>query len=122
MSAPATRITTRGRHRWYRFVYRTVYRLGLIVWERRVPPADLVELVEGAARLSAGRALDIGCGTGTDSIYLARHGWEVTSVDMVPKALAIARRRAAAAGVSPRFVQGDPTPLPDPGPGPGHPP
>ena len=45
-----------------------------------------------------GRALDLGCGTGTDSIYLAQQGWHVTGIDMVPEALAIARRHAAGAG------------------------
>jgi SAM-dependent methyltransferase len=95
--------------RWYGFVYRTAYLLGLKVWDRGVPTADLVDLVEGAS--APGRALDFGCGTGTDSIYLAQHGWDVTGVDMVPKALAIARRKAAAGGVSPRLVQGDVTRL-----------
>lgn len=99
------------RFRWYRFVYATFYRLGLTVWERKSPPADLVALVEGPSPLPAGRALDIGSGTGGDSIYLARRDWEVTGVDMVPRALAIARRRAAAAGVSVRFLQGDATRL-----------
>jgi SAM-dependent methyltransferase len=99
--------------RWYGVVYRTAYLLGLTVWDRGVPTSDLVELVAGASPSSPGRALDIGCGTGTDSIYLAEHGWEVTGVDMVPKALAIARRKAAAAGVSPRFVEGDVTRLRD---------
>jgi len=107
-----TNATANG-FRWYRFVYRTCYRLGLTIWERRVPPTDLVELVEGTASLPPGRALDIGCGTGTDSVYLARHGWDVTGVDMVPRALGAARRRAAAAGVSPRYVEGDATRLPD---------
>jgi SAM-dependent methyltransferase len=97
--------------RWYGFVYRTAYLLGLKVWDRGVPTADLVELVEGAS--APGRALDLGCGTGTDSIYLARHGWDVTGVDMVPKALAIAHRKATAAGVSPHFVEGDVTRLRD---------
>jgi SAM-dependent methyltransferase len=103
-------MTFRAERRWYRFVYRTAYRLGLTIWERSAPPADLVDLVE---RSEPGRALDLGCGTGTDSVYLAEHGWDVTGVDMVPKALTIARRRAAAAGVSPRFVTGDVTRLPD---------
>lgn len=100
-----------SRFRWYRFVYATIYRLGLIVWERKSRPSDLVELVEGRSALPAGRALDIGCGTGGDSIYLAGRGWEVTGVDMVTRALAIARRRAAAAGVSVRFLHGDATRL-----------
>jgi SAM-dependent methyltransferase len=104
--------------RWYGFVYRTAYLLGLRVWDRGMPTADLVELVEGAS--APGRALDLGCGTGTDSVYLAQHGWDVTGVDMVPRALAIARRKAVAASVSPRFVKGDVTRLRDFGVGDGY--
>ncbi|MGB9302869.1 MAG: class I SAM-dependent methyltransferase, partial [Mycobacterium sp.] len=83
-------LTTDGL-RWYQVVYRLIYRLGLIIWRRDTPPAELVALVEGPTALPAGRALDLGCGTGTDTIYLATHGWDVTGVDMVPKALDIAR-------------------------------
>jgi SAM-dependent methyltransferase len=99
--------------RWYQLVYRPAYRLGLIVWQRASPPADLVALIEGPARLETGRALDIGCGTGTDTVYLATHGWQVTGVDMVRQALTTARRKATAAGVAPRFVEGDVTRLHD---------
>jgi ubiquinone/menaquinone biosynthesis C-methylase UbiE len=106
--------------RWYQLVYRLAYRLGLIVWQRATPSTDLVALIEGPAALKPGRALDIGCGTGTDSIYLATHGWEVTAVDMVSKALTAARRKATAAGVTPRFVQGDVTRLGDLGVGDGY--
>lgn len=106
--------------RWYRVVYRLAYRLGLTVWQRPTPPHELVALVEGPSALSPGQALDLGCGTGTDTIYLATHGWDVTAVDMVPKALAIARRNAAAAGVAPRFIEGDVTHLPDLGVGEGY--
>jgi SAM-dependent methyltransferase len=109
-----------GRPRWYALVYRAVYLLGLRVWDRARPLRDLVELIEGESAPAPGRALDLGCGTGTDSVYLARRGWEVIGVDMVPRALAIARRRAAAAGVSPRFLRGDVTRLPELGVGPGH--
>jgi SAM-dependent methyltransferase len=101
-------------------VYRLFYRLGVIVWQRPAPPADLVELVEGPAALPPGRALDLGCGTGTDTIYLAGHGWQVTAIDMVAKAVAVARRKAAAAGVAPRFVEGDVTRLRDLGIGGGY--
>jgi SAM-dependent methyltransferase len=79
--------------RWYGFVYRTAYLLGLKVWDRDVPLADLVQLVEGAS--ASGRALDLGCGTGTDSIYLAQHDWVVTGVDMVPQG---SRHRAPQGG------------------------
>jgi SAM-dependent methyltransferase len=106
--------------RWYRVVYRLAYRLGLTVWQRPTPPADLVTLVEGPSALPPGRALDLGCGTGTDTIYLATHGWDVTAIDMVPKALAAARRNATAAGVAPRFIEGDVTRLHDLGVGDGY--
>src|SRR5258708_29311804 len=112
--------TKRNGLRWYGLVYRAAYRLGLTVWERRVPPTDLVALVEAPGAPPPGRALDIGCGTGTDSVYLAEHGWEVTGVDMVPRALAAARRRAAGAGVSPRYVEGDVTRLRELGVGEGY--
>lgn len=108
------------RLRWYRVVYWLAYRLGLAVWRRPAPPADLVALVEGPSALPAGRALDLGCGTGTDAIYLAIHGWDITGVDAVPKALATARRDASAAGVAPRFVQGDVTRLHELGVGEGY--
>lgn len=108
------------RLRWYRVVYWLAYRLGLTVWRRPSPPDDLVAVVEGPSALPAGRALDLGCGTGTDTIYLAAHGWDVTGIDAVPKALAIARRDATAAGVAPRLVQGDVTRLPDLGVGSGY--
>jgi SAM-dependent methyltransferase len=95
--------------RWYSLVYRAFYLVRLPIWERRKPPSDLIQLVDGPDALAPGRALDLGCGTGTDSIYLAQHGWEVTGLDMVPEALAIARHNAAAAGVDLHFVQGDVT-------------
>lgn len=109
---PSTPAGRRSQVRWYQLVYRFLYRSRLIIWQRPKPPSDLVKLVEGPAALPAGRALDLGCGTGTDTIYLASHGWQVTGVDLVPRALAIAERRAKTAGVSARFVAGDVTQLP----------
>lgn len=100
-------------HRWYHLVYRAFYLSRLRIWERSVPPTDLIDLVEGPEALAPARALDLGCGTGPDSIYLAQHGWDVIGVDMVPEALAAARRNAAAKGVRARFIQGDVTRLRD---------
>jgi hypothetical protein len=60
--------------RWYQLVYWLIYWLRLIVWNRARPPAELVVLVDGPSPLPAGHALDLGCGTGTDTIYLATHG------------------------------------------------
>ncbi|MET0994395.1 MAG: class I SAM-dependent methyltransferase, partial [Mycobacterium sp.] len=73
----------------------------------------LVELVEGPNRLTPGRALDLGCGTGRNAIYLARHGWETTGVEMAGYAVELAGRTAAAEAVTVRFIQGDVTRLSD---------
>jgi SAM-dependent methyltransferase len=64
----------------------------------------------------AGRALDLGCGTGTNVVYLAKHGWEAVGVDFVGRAIDKARRRARDAGVACTFVVGDATRLAMPGP------
>lgn len=52
--------------------------------------------------LTPGRALDAGCGIGTEVLALAATGWEVTGVDLSERAIATARERAAAAGASER--------------------
>src|SRR5438270_12816653 len=91
--------------------FRAAYLLGFKPWDSGVPPPELVAVVEGPERLSPGKALDIGCGTGTNSIYMQQHGWEATGVDFVPRAVDAARRKASAAGVSPRLIVGDVTRL-----------
>ena len=101
-------------------VYELMYLVGFKPWDTGVPPPQLTAVVEGPPPAPPGRALDLGCGTGTNAIYLARHGWEVTAIDMVGRPLRAARRRAAAAGVAPRFIRGDVTRLPELGVGGGH--
>lgn len=91
--------------------YRIMYRLGFTPWDDGAIPSQLSQLVEGPDALPAGRALDLGCGTGTQAIYLAQHGWQVTGVDAVAHPLEQARQKASAAGVKPRWVQGDITNL-----------
>ena len=59
-----TRRRDAGTMRWYQVAYRSLYRLGLIFWQRPAPPPDLVALIEGPSPLPPGRALDLGCGTG----------------------------------------------------------
>src|SRR5438477_6219122 len=76
----------RGRLMPGRVLYDTLYRLGRAPWEIG-PRHELVDLVE-AGRLTPGRTLDLGCGTGTNAVYLAEHGFDVTGVDFSPVALA----------------------------------
>ena len=95
-----------------RMLYRLTYRFGKPRWDTGVPLPELEQLVQGRA---PGRALDLGCGTGADVVYLARHRWHTTGVDFAPEAIAAARKRAAAAGVSAAFVHGDASRLADAG-------
>jgi SAM-dependent methyltransferase len=89
------------------FRYRLLYRVGFTPWDQDHVPAELSALVEGPTAFAPGRALDVGCGTGTQAVCLAEHGWQVTGVDAVERALARARRRAEEKGVEVRWVIGD---------------
>ena len=92
-----------------RLLFDALYRLGRPPWDTP-PPDELRHAIEGPDALSPGHALDVGCGTGTNAIYLARHGWQVTGVDF--SSAAIDKARDKAAGVSgPQFMRGDATRL-----------
>jgi 2-polyprenyl-3-methyl-5-hydroxy-6-metoxy-1,4-benzoquinol methylase len=56
--------------------------------------------------LAGSRVLDVGCGMGENAILLALAGAEVTGVDVSPRSIEVAERRARATGlpVTPRFV------------------
>ena len=97
-----------------------MYALGFTPWDTGTVPDELIQLVEGDDALPAERALDIGCGTGTQSVYLADRGWEVTGVDAVERPLRRARARAAASDASVQWVQGDVTRLAELGLTPGY--
>jgi SAM-dependent methyltransferase len=94
-----------------KWVYRLAYLTGRTPWDTGITPPELVEVVEGARALPPGRALDLGCGTGTNVLYLAEHGWEVTGVDLARQPLAHARRLVGAAGAAARLLHGDVTRL-----------
>jgi SAM-dependent methyltransferase len=98
-----------------RVLYEVLSRTGLnpALKAADVPDARLVEVVEGPQRLKPGRALDLGCGMGRNSLYLARHGWEALGVDMIDRAIDKARSKAVGAAAHARFLQGDVTRLAD---------
>jgi len=87
--------------------YRLMYRLGVTPWERRAVAESWLPLFEGPLAMAPGRALDVGCGSGADAVHLATRGWRVTGVEVVEKALARARRRAADEGIEVEWVSGD---------------
>lgn len=64
----------------------------------------LVDAVEG---LPPARALDMGCGTGGNAMWLAARGWQVTAVDFSEVAIKKAKQYAAERGIEVSFVAAD---------------
>jgi len=96
--------------------YTVAYAIGFTPWERAAK-ADSETLPrfftrEEAARGGPGKAMDLGCGSGVHTVALAQRGWQVTGVDLVPKALDRARKRIGAHGVTADVVRADVTQLP----------
>ncbi len=85
-----------------------LYLVGRTRWDSGIVPPEIVALIEGE-RLPSGRAIDLGCGTGTTSIYLAQHGWQVVGIDYILAPIRRAREKAQRAGISEHvdFVVGD---------------
>ena len=75
------------------------YAANELPWNVELPPPEVIAEV---AQMSPGRALDLGCGPGRASIYLAQHGWQCDGVDFIAAAVALASERAAAAGLAER--------------------
>lgn len=78
-------------------------------WDIHAPKENVVGW--HTAGLVRGAVLDVGCGYGDNTIYLAQRGFGVTGVDISPTALITARRRAADAGVTVTFAVADATTL-----------
>lgn len=98
----------------HRLRFTWMYLRGRTPWDTGISPPELVEAIERPDAPAPGRALDLGCGTGTNSLYLARHGWQVTGVDFAAPAIARANARRQRAGRLPgsvRFLRGDVTAL-----------
>ncbi len=85
------------RNRW-RFVWR--YLRGDAPWDSGICPPELMAFIQ---QHPAGKALDLGCGTGTNAIVLAQHGWQVHAIDFAAPAIQRARYKAQQANVSAHF-------------------
>jgi SAM-dependent methyltransferase len=88
------------------------YRDGDLPWDTGRPSPELQRVVSRNA-IRPCRALELGCGTGTNSIWLAQQGFEVTGVDLAPLAVERAEQRALAAGVKAHFLVADVLQLPE---------
>jgi len=83
-------------------------------WDRKYAETDLLwsatpnrSLVAEVADLTPGRALDLACGEGRNTVWLAERGWKVTGVDFSEVAIAKARERAARELLNVDFVCAD---------------
>lgn len=81
-------------------------------WHREHPSRELCTVVAASLVPTGGRVLDVGCGAGTEAIYLARRGYRVTAVDFSTEAIRVAQERAAEAGVRVRWFVADALALP----------
>lgn len=79
-----------------------------VAWAGDVPdtPVDH-DVIDLADALAPGTALDLGCGSGQNSIWLAQHGWTVHGVDIAAAALKRARSAAERAGANATFEKAD---------------
>lgn len=74
---------------------------------------EVGEVCVERARVEAGMdVLDVACGTGNATLPAARAGARVTGLDFQPDLLALARKKASAAGVEIEWVEGDAQQLP----------
>ncbi len=85
-------------------IYRN-YPLEELGWELGKPRPILVEYMEKGLLPKAGKALDLCCGAGTNTIYLAQSGLDVTGIDISPTAIKIAKIKAQKAKVNINFLE-----------------
>jgi 2-polyprenyl-3-methyl-5-hydroxy-6-metoxy-1,4-benzoquinol methylase len=89
--------------------WENMYKMPLekIPWEIEEPPRELKRVIKQKTMTPPGTILDIACGSGNYSLYLASLGFSVTGIDVSKRALKIARRRAREEKLTPKFVFGN---------------
>ena len=77
-------------------------------WDSGISPPELLDFI---SKHPAGRAIDLGCGTGTNVITLVQNGWQVTGIDFASRAIQIAKRKIKSANTQADLRVGDVTKL-----------
>jgi len=75
-------------------------------WDTGVSPPELHHFLQSTP---AGRALDVGCGTGTNLLTMAEQGWDVVGVDFASLSVLKSRKKLRDAGYRGRVIHGDVT-------------
>ncbi|HEX7556170.1 MAG TPA: class I SAM-dependent methyltransferase [Leptolinea sp.] len=78
--------------------------LGNPPWDTNQSPPELLEFIQNHP---AGRALDIGCGTGMNCFTLAKAGWQTTGVDFAWRAIRLAEERFRKNDLMGKFIKAD---------------
>ncbi len=82
------------------------YRTGQTPWETGQPSSELRRVVTETP-IAPCRAVELGCGTGANTLWLGQQGFDATGLDLSPLAVERARRRAREAGVRVSFLEAD---------------
>ncbi len=75
-------------------------------WDSGITPPELFEFIQSHP---AGRAIDLGCGTGTNVITLIKTGWQVTGIDFASRAIQIAKHKLKKQNLQAKLLVGDVT-------------
>jgi SAM-dependent methyltransferase len=82
------------------------YQKGEIPWDTGEHDSNLDRII-GEYSIAPCPVLELGAGTGTDAVWLAEQGFDVTAVDVSPTAVEKARQKASERGVNIRFITAD---------------
>jgi cyclopropane fatty-acyl-phospholipid synthase-like methyltransferase len=82
-----------------RFLYRLMYWLRMSTWDSGETPPEVQEAFQ-SGDIPPGAVLDLGCGTGTNTVFMAQQGRQAIGLDFVPQAINKARNKAQQAGVA----------------------
>jgi SAM-dependent methyltransferase len=82
-------------------------------WNSDLPAAPVLQEAIKKKAIKPCRTIVLGCGSGSNAIYLAKKGFDVTAIDIAPSALGIAMADAKKAGVKVRWVLADVLRLPE---------
>lgn len=88
-----------------------MYRFQKPRWDTNQTPPEVISYFQSAPQ--EGHALDLGCGTATNCIYMAKQGWRVTGIDFVGQAIRQGKKKMEKAGFAEkiRLIRGDVTRL-----------
>ncbi len=87
-------------NKFWRYLFFALSSFRHAPWDTGISPPELLDFI---ASHDPGRALDMGCGTGTNVITLAQSGWQATGVDFIPRSIKRARKKAKTAGIEADF-------------------